>query len=331
MQVPGVTPALANSSRPNAAAGRLYNDPTKNDPSDQATLTRTPEEAPPPPDQLETSARELEADWANRLGDQSGKTVVGISVTEAWVKDKFVYLEELAQGVLAAGGTPRLLFLSRGDAARQMQGLDALIIPGGGDVDPSFYGQVKGPAMADSNPDKAYDRFQIDLVQQAYREKMPLLGLCRGEQVMNVAGGGTLEQSIDAMPGQHLQHWNDEAFKNRPLRRFGTQEIRILQESALHRTLGALAATVNSIHRQCVGNLSPQLLVTAWAMDGIPEAVEVKGAPWQLGVQFHPEWLRLDQPQFQNFFDRLVADGQRFRAGDLTRPTPPPAVLSTVV
>ncbi|MBI3928901.1 MAG: gamma-glutamyl-gamma-aminobutyrate hydrolase family protein [Armatimonadetes bacterium] len=317
--------------------------PVRTDPApvpeqrDQAVLQLT---------ELEHSAQAQECKWASQAAAGPQKCVVGVLTGDAWVKNGFVYLEELAQSILASGGVPRLICPGRGDAGAQLDGVDALLVPGGGNLDPRYFGKEQSEHLVDRSLDTALDKLQMECVTEAEVRSLPMLGICRGMQSMNIAPvpagkagalpeayqdvklpegvswspGGTLVQDIvheHPFAPNTLDHWNQQKVENRPLRRFPDHGISIDPHSRLGKILGPNVEVVNSIHRQCIGVVSPMMAVVAWAPDGVPEAIERKDAPHQIGVQWHPEWQRLDDPRMQRLFDTLVDDGARFRRGEL--------------
>jgi putative glutamine amidotransferase len=211
---------------------------------------------------------------------------------------------DIMAAILQAGGLPELIFQG---SAEQPGNFDGLILPGGGDIDPGFYGQEPGPAVDVASLDSELDAFQIDWTRAALQAGLPLLGICRGMQVLNVAAGGSLVQDL---PGEHLPL---DVLHDARLRSQAVHAIKVAPGSSLAQLWGATRLDVNSIHHQGVDALGDGLQAVAWAEDGVIEAVEVAGAPWQRGVQFHPEDMRSQQP-FQKLFDQLIADVIELRA-----------------
>ena len=306
------TPNLMPASTP-AAAPKARLDP----------LEYLKENPPAFKQTLVDNARQLEAEWAAKLPAGEGKSSVAIISTDGWVENKFVYLQELADSIIASGGIPKLVFPAGGSVEQQSRGIDALLIPGGNDIHPDFYGASAGPGMKPESCDKGLDAFELALIKQGFEEDKPMLGICRGHQLMNVAAGGTVVQDIDELhkgiPGSaKLNHWNDAAAKNRALRVHSDHGIQILNHTQLSKAIGGYLAQVNSIHHQCLGSIAPGMAVVAWSMEAqpVPEAIERLGHPHQTGVQFHPEFTRKDsapsQQAHQRIFDILVNDGSKF-------------------
>lgn len=263
---------------------------------------------------LSSAATLLERRWKARLAG-SARARVGILCPDDWVLKANVYLKELGPSLVTSRGEPWLTFPGRGEVETMMSGLHALLIPGGDDIDPALYGG--NPNLPHWDINRPFDDFEIACVRHALAVGMPLLGICRGEELLNVAGGGTLIDDIKTQKPESLKHFYTIALKRRKQRRIAVHPIRIEPDSQLFRALGSDSVTVNSVHHMCIDKVSPLLRVTAWAEDGTPEAVERPEYPWQGGVQFHPEWLRLETPLFQRIFDTLVDDAEKFRLGTL--------------
>lgn len=192
--------------------------------------------------------------------------------------------------------------------------LDGVCLAGGGDPDASFFGEQQHPQAKE--PDLERDRTELHLIGLARERALPILGICRGIQIMNIALGGTLIQDIASQHGTTVKHdnWNGTP------RDFMAHEIRIAAGSLLAHLIGAERISVNSLHHQALGRLGRGLRATAWAPDGIVEAVEADAGqssertPFLLGVQFHPEDLQAHEPM-RKIFASFVADAARYRRG----------------
>jgi putative glutamine amidotransferase len=194
----------------------------------------------------------------------------------------FVLREEYFRSVERSGGVPVVLApCSPAEARTAMRRLDGLILTGGGDVDPALYGQVPHPRLG--KVDRARDLFEVALVHEALADDVPVLGVCRGLQLLNVATGGTLHQDIPAELGTSLDH--------RPkVARFEVAHtVEIVAGSLLHRIVKRESMDVNSLHHQAVDRAGDGLVVTARAGDGVVEALEMPSRTFVLGVQWHPE------------------------------------------
>jgi putative glutamine amidotransferase len=154
---------------------------------------------------------------------------------------------------------------------------DAVLATGGGDVDPSVYGQAAADGLMELDADR--DRVEVSVVHAARRRGIPVLGICRGIQLMAAALGGRLVADLPS--AGHEGHWEEEK-QYQPVHTIEA-DIGSLASMAL-----AGAVEVNSIHHQAVADPGPELTATAWSADGVIEAIEGTGA---LGVQWHPERL----------------------------------------
>jgi anthranilate synthase component 2/putative glutamine amidotransferase len=182
-----------------------------------------------------------------------------------------------ADAVAESGGQPVLLPTGSVDADVVAR-LDGLIVAGGADVDPARYGQVAGPFTTVVRPDR--DATELALLQAALDRDLPLLTICRGMQLLNVALGGDLVQHLPYVPGVGIHHAGAGVFQPR--------EVRTGPETAVQRLLGA-TATAECHHHQALGRIADGLTASAWAEDDVVEAVEAPGRRFCLGVQWHPE------------------------------------------
>jgi putative glutamine amidotransferase len=214
-------------------------------------------------------------------------------------------LDDYVASIEGAGGRARVLEVS--ESPRKVLGeIDGLLLTGGGDVDPALYGEDRHDSVEDAEPGR--DEFEIDLARRAIEANLPLLAICRGAQVLNVAAGGTLVQDIPTSLGASLPHSVTEP------KDAIAHDITVTPGSVLERILGgtASAATcrVNSRHHQAVGRIGQGLVASATAPDGVVEAIEKPDARFCLGVQWHPEnfWR---SGEFSPLFQRFVAEASR--------------------
>jgi putative glutamine amidotransferase len=183
--------------------------------------------------------------------------------------------------------------------------LDGLMLPGGEDVDPAAYGAERHPQLGPT--DKERDRTELLLTQWALAAGMPLLGVCRGAQVMNVACGGTLYQDLHSERPDFQKH---DYFPPKFERFRISHGIRVEEESRLAHAVGTLHE-VNSMHHQGIAALGRGLRAVAVAEDGLTEAVEMPGLPFVVGVQWHPEELAKTDPHSGSIFYDFVATAAR--------------------
>jgi len=161
-----------------------------------------------------------------------------------------------------------------------LESCDGLVLTGGGDVDPARYGENAGAILDSVSPER--DAVEFAALDAATRRQLPILGICRGVQVMNVYFGGSLYQDIEGeragAPHQQKASWSARV-----------HDIALDPGSRLCAIMGTTRIRTNSFHHQAIKQVAPSLSVTARAEDGLVEAVEMQNYPWGLGVQWHPE------------------------------------------
>ncbi len=195
------------------------------------------------------------------------------------------------EAIERAGGVPVIVPLLRPDAvAALLDRVDGVCLPGGPDLQPSAYGEEPHPELGPTEP--RVDAVELALVKAADRRKLPILGICRGMQALNVARGGTLHQHLPDIVGDRLQHRQPEHGS------IATHLVETAPHSRLRSTLGGPKLEVNSFHHQAVDALGKNLAATAWAEDGTIEAIEQPGERMVMGVQWHAEGLRAHGPLF---------------------------------
>jgi putative glutamine amidotransferase len=216
-----------------------------------------------------------------------------------------------AHSVSKAGGIPVLLTPPIGPdgAAMALEPLDGLVLTGGHDVDPQWYDAQPSPALGPV--DSRRDAFELALFHAARLRGLPILGICRGLQLVNVAMGGTLYQDLPSEQPGAIQHDPPVARDAR------THAISLSEGSRLQCALDTGVLETNSFHHQAIRDLAPGLIVTARAEDGVIEGVEgqEEEAGWLLAVQWHPEeFHHTPGAPDQRLFDALVkaSDARRF-------------------
>ena len=229
------------------------------------------------------------------------RPLIGITIGYSAQNHEFFMLrDDYVRAVEKAGGLPVVLVPGRpGDAPDLLPELDGLLLTGGDDVDPVHYGEDAHETVTRVIPER--DAFEIGLCREALRRDQPLLAICRGHQVLNVATGGTLIQDIPSQVSGARDHDPDRE-------RWETaHEVRILPRTRLREILGTETIDVNSFHHQAVRELGHGLVVSAASTaDQVIEGIEAPGRRLALGVQWHPEafW---DRPEdFQSLFEALV-------------------------
>jgi putative glutamine amidotransferase len=212
----------------------------------------------------------------------------------------------IPKAVAAAGGLPVLIPTSVDtETLRALyERVDGLLLPGGSDINPAVYGADPHPTTAP--PDTDRDRAEIQAARWAVADDKPLLGICRGHQLLNVALGGTLIQDIPSQIATTLIH---DVPPPAP-RSMPAHEVQIMPQSRLAQLMG-LGAVVNSLHHQAVAQPATGAAVTAFAPDGIIEALELPDKTFVVSVQWHPEDLYPDDAGARTLFEAFVAAARR--------------------
>lgn len=208
-----------------------------------------------------------------------------------------------SDAVVAAGAIPVVLpVLDPITVPHALSRLDGLILTGGGDVDPELYGGAGHPAVYGVHPER--DHSEMAMARYAAQHKLPVLAICRGTQVLNVALGGDLIADIPGQVEGGFEHFvtGDGAAMR------AHQAIELEKGCGLATLFGATSLKVNSLHHQSVATPAPGLRPVAWSEDGVIEAVEAEDTAWPiLAVQWHPEHLVETEPAARSLFDELVS------------------------
>ena len=197
------------------------------------------------------------------------------------------------ESLRAAGGIPVMLTdLLSADEVISLRGrLDGILLSGGGDIAPERFHGIESPTIGNISPER--DRLEFQLVQLSVETDWPLLGICRGFQVINVALGGTLYTDIPEQFATKIQHNTPEECGRDAL----AHEVTIIEGTVLAGTLKQPHVPVNSFHHQAVTQVAPGLKVSAKAADGLVEGLEMVGKRFFIGVQWHPECMPLRTEQ----------------------------------
>jgi putative glutamine amidotransferase len=209
---------------------------------------------------------------------------------------------DYSEAVLAAGGLPIILPPQDGTVNQILELVDGLIFSGGADIDPARYGDADvHPATYDISEER--DRFELELINTAVNRDLPVLCICRGIQVLNVALGGSLVQHIDDQVENPLPHRQHEAGF---LGTESSHDVTFIEGSLAAEVFEAPTVPVNSLHHQSLATPSEAIQVEGVSRDGVIEAVSVPSCRFVLGVQWHPELLFKTMPEQLKPFEALV-------------------------
>lgn len=244
-------------------------------------------------------------DGATNIPVDGDRPIIGIS----WCEDTDVseYSEDLQayiDAVELAGGVSILLPLLEEEAQANewLEEIDALIMTGGEDIDPSYYNEKPDANLEDVNSER--DQSDYILLTVALERNMPVLAICRGHQMLNVVCGGSLYQDIPTQYETDILHRSLDEVD------FEYHDIGIVKGSKLAEIMGSGSIEVNSWHHQAIKDLGLGLYIVATSADGMVEAIEREGMAFVVGVQFHPEWHVEDgEMEYLAIFEKLVEYG----------------------
>ncbi len=240
---------------------------------------------------------------------QTLQSLGGISekIPPSWVMSQR-YINTLA----AAGAIPWMIPLVDEDTLRGVYNeLDAVFLPGGADIDPLTYGAEPHPLC--DKTDRERDRVEVSLAKWALEENKPVLGVCRGMQLINIAAGGTLYQDLASeLPGSIKHDYFPFGAQNYA-RDFLAHDVNVNAGSRLAEIVGSGSVKVNSMHHQGVRELGAGLVVTAEAPDGLIEAIEGADDSYLVAVQWHPEALTDSEERSRKLFTDFIDAGAAYR------------------
>ncbi|MDQ3855535.1 MAG: gamma-glutamyl-gamma-aminobutyrate hydrolase family protein [Chloroflexota bacterium] len=229
----------------------------------------------------------------------------GTELPRCWIMSQR-YVTVLVQ----TGALPWLLPLLEGDSATlqsMYERLDGIFLPGGMDVDPSSYGEERHELCLQSDLDR--DWTELTLVRWAIRDRKPVLGVCRGLQVVNVAAGGTLHQDVGTQHPAAIRH---DYFPPEHERDRLSHHVDVVEHTRLHQLLDTPVIDVNSMHHQAIKTLGAGLIASAHAPDGIIEGVEGALEQFLDAVQWHPEELAGGSIQMHRLFAEFISASHDF-------------------
>ncbi len=242
------------------------------------------------------------------------KPVIGITTT---LKNNVLALgHNYAKAVSMAGGIPYLIAST--DDPQELNTvvglLDGLLMTGGPDVDPAYYGHERHPQLGEVNDDR--DVFELLLFKAALKKGMPIFGICRGLQMINVAMGGTLWQDIPSdFPQSELCHRQTDDSTT------PAHDISIVPGTVTAKVFGLTHTGVNSRHHQCIKDIAPELKITAWSPDSVPEMMEGYPRYPILAVQSHPEIFTVHGDKVMpRFFGFLIEEAKKYHQKRVARP-----------
>jgi putative glutamine amidotransferase len=207
-----------------------------------------------------------------------------------------------AWAIADAGGLPVYIPTGLDEAVlgELYERLDAVLLPGGPDVDPVIYGAERHPETKEV--DDARDSLELTLARWTYADDRPLFGICRGHQVMNVAFGGTLIQDIPSLVPTEFRHDTPDTLPRNTIQ----HEVKLTPDSRLASILGTTQVAVNSLHHQSVERPAPSVVITGYSPDGVVEALEAPDKRFVLSVQWHPEDLYNGDEAMKRLFESFV-------------------------
>ena len=212
--------------------------------------------------------------------------------------------KDYVDAVVRAGGVPLIIPFTTDKEViiSQTQLIDGLILSGGHDVSPYNYGQEPSQKIGETFPER--DTYEIILLEESKKRNIPILGICRGFQLINVAAGGTLYQDLSLIPGNILKH---NQVSNPTLK---THKVEIKENSFISSIFGK-ETMVNSFHHQVINKVANDFIVVAKASDGVVEAIEHKTYKFLVAVQWHPEMLAVNCEKARVLFSKFVEEAKK--------------------
>jgi len=214
-------------------------------------------------------------------------------------KERIYVNRDYSNAVVQSAGVPLLLPIvpNKEIICRQIESVDAILISGGQDIDPYHYGEDRLPQIQEVCAER--DSYEMETIRYAFSRQKPILGICRGLQILNVAFGGSLYQDIGHYFPKSLEHAQNEMS--------GRHHVILEKNSRLHRTFGLESFQINSFHHQSIKEIAPGFVVNAWAPDGIIEGIEKQDDLFVMGVQWHPEMLIDHESMMLKLFSTFIS------------------------
>lgn len=237
--------------------------------------------------------------------------VIGITTSHDIANQSYMLKYSYAESIAQAGGLPLLLPADEaiGKEAEYAEMLDGIVFTGGGDIHPAYFKEEPTDGFAAGNILPQRDSFEIELYREAEKRMLPMLGICRGIQLMAVAAGGTVCQDIDGCMKRihkvrHMQTAPDWC---------ETHVVKVMSETKLAGIYQAEQIMTNSFHHQAVKQVPEWYRVNAWSTDGVIEGMESTVLPFCLGVQWHPERTAGRDERTAALFAEFVRNAEQYR------------------
>ena len=242
------------------------------------------------------------------------KSVIGISTSVIVDQgggfpgyERIYVNKDYVSSVIAAGAVPLMIPMdaTEENLRQTLELVDGMIFSGGHDIAPIRYGEEPHQKLQEICPER--DEFDFLLYRLAKEHSLPILGICRGFQLMNVSEGGKLYQDLSLKETESFKHSQGHGPS------ILTHTVSIEAGSRLHEILGKEEIRVNSFHHQAVKSVSEKVAISGRALDEVIEAIEVKNYPFAVGVQFHPEMLQEKEEDMKKIFAALVSAAKEYR------------------